>query len=178
MQELNQAGVFRGTITEYGLLVQDSGAIALSVRAKIDDAWNHESQGWQDWRGYEVQAAGRLWIVKKDGTINESQAQSLIKHCGWNGDMTVLSEGWEPTPCSFVVNEEKYEGKTSYRISFINDYNRSPGQVGNVDIEEAKKLQSRFGAQFRALSGNISRNAIAPPQNKPKMPKREDPRLD
>jgi hypothetical protein len=172
-QPLNQAGVFRGLITDYSLRKFDSGAVAIAVVANILQAWNPDTQEWDDWQQYEVQATGSLFIVKKDNRgINQNQVQSLIKHCGWDGDlMSVTGRTWQPRECSFVVNEEKYEGETSYRISFVNDFAQVPGKTGNVTDDEAKELQNRYGSQFRALAGNATRNAVAPPASKPKMPK-------
>lgn len=176
---LTEAGVFRGCITEYGLRDTESGAIGVTIRARIDDGWDSENKEWADWRPYAIEAIGTLWIIKKDGTVNQLPTESLIKFAGWNGDIEAIGAGlWIPTECQFSVNEERpneYHEATQYRIAFINQYDRIPGAVGNVTPEKAKELQSRFGAQFRALAGSAAQNAAKPPTTKPKMPNAKAP---
>lgn len=141
----------------------------MAVTAQIDDAWNKDEQTWEDWRKYGVEAEGQVWIVKKDGTLNKGQIESLCRHCGWDGSMVALATSqWAPSKCAFLVTKDEYEGKVRFRIAFINDHDRVPGQIGNVDENKSKELQSRFGAELRAIAGSVKAKSMpAGPHNQP-----------
>ena len=167
---LEWAGTCRGKIMEYGIREADSGAIAISVKAAIDAYFDTEGNAWVECGGDNYEATGDLWIVKKDGTPNSGQVESLCQHAGWDGNLeSVASSTWATKPCSFVLNREEYKDVVRHRISFLNAYDRTPGLVGNVSSEKAKALQDRFGAQFRALAGNVQWNTVAP-AGKPPVP--------
>ena len=175
---IDRPGTFRGRITEYGLVEASSDGNSrsqgVSIKAVLTAAWNQENQDWDDWSEYDVEAAGVVNIVRRDGTVNQGGVESLIKYAGWNGNLeSLIDDSWQPTDCQFTIKEEgpnDYHKETVYRLAFVNDFNRVPGQVGNVTAERAKELQNQYGAQFRALAGNAVRNAVAAPQGKPKMP--------
>lgn len=175
--ELDRAGTFRGRIVEYGLVEVESGAKAISLVAEIDDAWDQEMSQWADWREYRVVARGAVWVIKKDGTLNQRAVESLIQQAGWNGDLVAVVNGeWTPKPCQFEIkaeapSEKNKRTETAYRIAWLNAYDRVPGAVGNVTPERAKELQAQYGASFRALAGNAVRNAPAAPAGKPPIPK-------
>lgn len=173
--QLQQAGTFRGTITEYGLFEPESGAVGVNIKASINEAWDSEAQSWVDWSEYDLETEGTAWIVKKGGGINQKSTESLIQYAGWDGSIESITNGtWKPTPCAFVVNEDNYRDEVRYRIAFINDHDRAPGGGGNVSPDRAKELSMQYGAQLRALAGNVARNA-APPAGKPKPPKAAKP---
>lgn len=174
-QPINQSGNFRGEIIEFGVYAPESGAVSIAVKVRVDECWNAETKAWDDWRSYEVEADGNIWIVSGKEKGNQplpSGIESLVKFAGWDGNLESVTNGqWTPTPCQFVVNEEaanKYHAEPTYKVSFLNDYNRTPG-AGNVTPERAKALQAQYGSQFRALGGNVARNAEAP-KTKPKAP--------
>ena len=174
---LEWAGSCRGQIIEYGLAKMDSGATAVNITARVDEYWDTEEKAWKDCRtnesdkAIELEAEGAIWIIKKDGKINQSQAESLMQHADWDGKPTSIQNGsWKPTPCSFVVNKDTYKDESRFRISWLNDYNREPGASGNVSPEQAQELESQYGSQLRALAGNVARNDVPPPEGKPPAP--------
>jgi|GEM_PF-2511934 len=171
-REIAQAGNFRGLITEYGLVQQQSGATAIWISARIDEAWDPENKEWVDCREYNIFATGDIYIIKKDGKINQSQAEALAKYAGWDMNLaSVYGNSWVPTPSQFVVNSDTYKDKTRYRIEWVNAYDRTPGQrAGVVDLETAKVIEAQYGSQFRALAGNVKRNGDKP-TGKPSAPK-------
>jgi hypothetical protein len=168
MQPVDREGTFQAEIESFGLKEMESGSIAISIRANLTACWSGE--GWDSWSEYMMDAQGDLWIVKKDGTLNSPQVEALMKHAGWDGNLeSIINETWKPTPCQVVVQKDSYKGVDRYKIGFINDLNRTPGAMSNVDAAKAKELQARYGAQLRALAGNAVRNNAAP-AGKPSAP--------
>jgi len=167
---LEWEGVCRGVIVEHGLFEADSGAEAVNVVADIHDYYDTGLTpdgtpiGWENCRNSEYQVEGSIWIIKKDGTINQSQAKSLMQFAGWDGDLAAL-DSWRPTPCSFTIQKDTYRETIRYRIAWINGYDDTPGGgLTNVSPDRAKELQGRYGSQFRALAGNVTRATVPVPQ--------------
>lgn len=168
-QPVDREGIFRGTITEYGLKEMESGAVAVSIKAKLDEFY--QADAWHPWAEYEQEAQGDIWVLKKDnGGPNDKAIASLVRCAGWDGEFTsITNETWKPTPAQFVVKREEYNGQTRFKIAFVNEFDRSPsGSMGNVDQAKAKELQARFGSQLRAIVGNSKR--AAPPNGSPPAP--------
>lgn len=178
---VDRPGTFRGEIKEYGLKEMESGAVAVGIRASLTQFFDQESKEWMDWSAYDQEAEGDIWIVKKDGKPNTNGVESLTKYAGWDGDiMAVIQGSWQTIPCQLVIIEESYKGQTRSKISFVNDYDRTPGgQLSNVDENKAKELAARFGSQFRAIAGNGKRSTPAStkmPNGRPPIPRaRETP---
>lgn len=182
---IDREGVFRAQIYEYGLQESSqSKAVMLGIKARISQAWNEDdpnNKHWDDWVPYDFEAHGNVVLIKKDESLNTGQVEALCRACGWDGSIgSIFKAEWQPTPCQIVVKHDDYEGKTRYRIAFINEYDRVPGSVGNITPEKAKDLHTRLGSQFRAIAGNVKRNAPAtngaatpgkpPPPPAPKAP--------
>lgn len=162
-QELKWEGNARGQIIEYGLSEVESGAKTINIVVKVNDYWDADTKEWINCTAEDYRVVGSLWIVKKDGTLDQKKIQSIIQHAGWDGDMEALAAGtWEPKPISFTHEKQIYKDETQWRIGFINAYDRTPGATGNVTPEKAKALQAQYGAQLRALAGNVTRQASTP----------------
>lgn len=168
--EMDREGDFQIQIKEYGIQKYDSGATAIAVVADVLAQYNHETGEWDDWSGYDVIARGYLNIIKKDGTVNTSQVEALSKHCGWTGSLAMIAEGdWKPTPCQCSIQENTYKDQTSYRINFINAFDRVPGGIGTMKPEDAKALDMQFGGALRAAAGNANHGKTTP-AGKPASP--------
>jgi len=155
----DREGDFRGQIFEYSLFASDkSEAVMLNVKARLTGIWNETE--WDDtWEEYDRFAEGSICLVKKDGSLNQNQAESLMKYAGWNGDFPSLDNGsWEPEKCAFVLKADHYEGQTEYRISFVNGYESTPGGSG-LKPGLAEALNAKFGTSLRALAGNAKRSS-------------------
>lgn len=170
MVPCDRAGVFRIEICEYGLKEMDSGAVAVSIKALLTEWW--DGAQWLDWRQYDMEAGGDVWIIKKDnGGANDKAAESLMRHAGWDASVTAIVDGtWKPTPCQAVINQEEYKGQKSFKIAFLNDFNRTPGALSNVTPEKARDLENRFGSTLRALQSNVRRNQPAATNSRPPAP--------
>jgi hypothetical protein len=181
-QALTAEGTFRGRIIEYG--VQESSdtasqSMGVAIKCAIDEAYNFDAQAWEDWRSYECECYGYVNLVKKDGTPNDKSAENFCKCSGWNGSISDLAVGeFKPEPIQFSTKGEEYKGKTSFKVSFINPYDSTPGGgIKSVDESKAKQLQAKYGSQFRALAGAAKKSAPAggkppaPPARKPEPAK-------
>lgn len=168
MPEVQQEGTFRGSITTFGLFEADSGATAVNITVAIEEVF--DGGEWFDWREHGLSVSGGLYVIKKDGTLNERAIESLVKHAGWNKSFESIVDGtWTPNPVQVVVKADTYKNETRYRIAFVNGYDEVPSG-GNVTAEKAKAYQQKYGAQLRALGGNVARNAAAP-KGAPAKPK-------
>jgi len=171
-QLVDRAGTFRGEIVEYGMLQAESGATAVKIFARLDEYWDEDQ--WVDWKKYEMQAHGNLWIIKKDGSRNQRQVEALCRHAGWDGDPYFAQGRWEPSPCQFTITEEPpndYHEDTRYSIAWLNAWERTPGAQGNMSEDALKALANQHGAALRAIAGNVRRNAPAPEGKPPAPPK-------
>lgn len=170
MNAPDREGSFRAEITEFGIKQFDSGAVGVSIRARLTEWYSITEAKWYPWNDYETEAEGTIFIVKKDNTVNQLGADSLIKYAGWDGNIESITNGtWQPTPCQVAIKREEYKQQAQMRIAFINDWHRTPGGMSNVSPEDAKAMQVRFGAQFRALVGNAQRNNM-PATGRPATP--------
>lgn len=135
MNQCKQEGFYRISITEYGLKEAESGALAVSIRAKLIQCWQNEE--WVNWDHYDQEADGDVWVVKKDGTPNEGAIHSLAQWAGWDGDMqSLVNANWQPLKCQCQVKREDYKGETRFKIAFLNDWNpMSPAPAGRDDTD-------------------------------------------
>jgi len=164
--QCDREGSFQGRILEYGLKEFESGAVAITIKAALDKISNGEH--WEDWEQYDMEAIGSLFIIKKDnGGVNNQQVESIVLATGWDGSLNSVVHGtWQPTPCQFVIKSETYKNVLQFRIAFINEHDRIPGGLSNVDIDKAKALEAKYGSSLRAVSGNVKRNTAPAPTGK------------
>lgn len=145
-------GFYRIKITEYGLREADSGAVAISLKAELLEAFIDGE--WVNWGHAEEEADGDIWIVKKDGKCNDMAVESLAKFTGWDGDVeSILNATWQPLQCQCQIKREEYKGVPRFRISFLNSWQRTPGMMGNVTTARAKELSEKFGRGLRSIAG-------------------------
>lgn len=172
MPEVDRAGHFQAEIIDYGLKDAESGAVAVGLKVKLLAEWNQDAEQWDDWTQYDVDAIGDVYVVKKDGKLNEGQVKSLVQFAGWDGSLESIAErSWQPTKCQVQIEADEYKGKTRFRVGFINEFGRKPGpSINTVDNVKAKELQARHGAALRALTGNLRRTAAPSPSSRPSAP--------
>jgi hypothetical protein len=172
--ECDRAGTFRGKIFEYGLYEAQSGAVAVTIKAKLTEFYDAENSAWVPWEEYDMEVEGNVWVIKKNnGGVNEAAAKSLVECTGWDGKFSSVRDGsWHPSPCQFSVTHQPYEGVDYYKVNYVNDFDRTPGGggLGNVDESKAKAIDSQYGASMRALFSGTKRNATKPATNAPKSP--------
>jgi hypothetical protein len=162
-QELTQAGEFRGEIVDYSAQESStSDSVAVVIQVRINEIW-HEGN-WEDWSEHDFVVWGYMWVIGRNGQVVKCHAEPLMKYAGWDGSFgSIANRTWHPSPIAITVAGKEYEGRTSYEINWINDPDRTPGGSGQVlDSAVSKKLDSKFGKQFRGLAGNLKRGEIKP----------------
>ena len=114
---------------------------------------------------------GDNWVVKRDGSINEGAVQALAKAGIWNGDWDAFNEAPPSVNVLVTVEENVYDGRKSYRASWVSPDADEPRQRGGfkpADKSVLASLRARFGGQIRAIAGgNTSGTAPAPPSANP-----------
>lgn len=153
----DQEGQYRAFPIRWRLEEKQSGAAAIVFEFALKQQWHGDEVGWsQEW-GPGYYSEGRAWIVKKDGAMNEGAIENLAK-CGlWNGDFDAL-EGRPPQVMVIVdVRAEAYEGKTYYRVAWINPNadvpEAPPGGWQPTNPDTLATLRKRFQTQTRAIAG-------------------------
>lgn len=173
--EADREGNFKCQIIEYGVKKMDSGAVGVTLKVRLMAHYNFETEEWVPWSEYDMEAWGTVWVIKKDGKLNKIGAESLIEHAGWDGYLeSIVEHRWEPTDCQVSLKENTYEGKTTYPINYVNALDRVPGQLGNVDTDEAKSLDTQYGSALRAIAGTVRANKSAPANGKPPAPPKRE----
>lgn len=178
--ELDREGNFQVTCLDYGLENFESGSVGVNMKFRVLSAWNDETQEWDSWLDFEeCEVRGTFFLVKKKkedgspGGLNEKSIESLIEHCGWNGDMNSIADrSWKPSDCQIKVKPDTYNNRTSYKAAFINAFDATPGGMKTMASEDVAKLQDQWGSHLRALAGKVRDKAKpsgkpAPPTKKP-----------
>lgn len=170
--ECDREGTFKADIIEYGLKEHESGAVSLNIQCALGELWDRDNKVWDEWAQHDMRAFGSLNLVKKDGTLNQTQIKSLVEATGWNGDFAAIANcTWQPLRCQVQTKRNEYEGNVSFRVNWVNPVDAEPGSgLSNIDPDKAKALNARFGGNIRALAGNATRNAT-PAAGKPPAPK-------
>ena len=161
MNQLDRPGRFRANATQMGLYVKDgSNAVQAIFDFGIVEMWDQQTAAWMDWP-YDQHILGYITIVKSDGSPNNIQVEALMKNLGWSGDLSALVQGspFRPEPCQITVDNSTYEGKTSLKVNWVNGWNDAGGQIKCADEAKVKALAAKHGSSFRALKGNLARNA-------------------
>jgi hypothetical protein len=164
---IDRDGRFRGKVSDARIRKADSGAVGLELDVLIDEMFADGE--WHDWREYQVTARGTLWLIKKDGSLNEMANETARDTLGWGGDPTDLEpSGFKPV--SIVVEGEEYKGNVKHKIKWFNGYNET-GTGGGASESEIKDILGVHGSKFRAFYGApAGATATAPPKSRPAPP--------
>lgn len=170
MPLLDRPGRFQADITNWGIQPNDkTPTVAVVLDFAILAQWNDTTKSWDDWTQFGQVIRGFFYIIKKNGELNDRQVESLIKSLGWNGNMEDFAAGseWKPKPCQIVVDYETYQNKSKLKVQWINPFDGP--DMKKASDGEVKKLAAQHGSKLRALAGNITRNAPAPPPAAPRQ---------
>lgn len=176
-KDVDRIGNFQARILEYALKKASEGeAVAVALKVHLLSMWNPDTESWDEWDVYMMTAIGDQWIIKKDGTLNNRACESLVRCCGWDGTLESISEKtWEPIDCQVKIGVDTYNGKTRFRIDWINAFDSIPGKFEELPPDKVQSLSQQFGSQLRALAGSHRANSTPTPKSKPEKPKRSPP---
>jgi hypothetical protein len=174
MRTIDREGKFRGPVAEYALSKEASGAWCLVL--KINVAEYLDGGTWTDWTAYGYCVYCRLYVIKKDATLNETACKQLKESLGWNGDIDAMyANTWQPPACQVLVKEDIYNGQTRYKGEWIDPYDYEGSGMQKAAESDVNQLKAQFGPSLRAWFGMQPAAApapagkpTAPPPSKPK----------
>jgi hypothetical protein len=171
---VDREGFFRAEIIDYGMCEASDAAsqsVGVTIKCHLSEMYDFGQEAWVDWP-YDQEATGVLWVICKNGSINDTACKSLVQSAGWDGDFESISDKrWEPTPCQVQVKHQEYKGKSEFRIAYVNPLDKIPGAMGNLNTDKVKLLKSQHGAALRALTSTLKTNAALVAKGKPAAPK-------
>lgn len=156
-------GYYRCSIIAWACELMDSGAVSVSLKLLILEGWDATHKAWESWDGVASQDGtplgytldARSFIIKKDGSTNDSAFAQVKRAIKWNGDFLVFDAD-PPAELRIVAQTEweEYEGKPRQRVAWINpgDFNPGDGFLRAANTEQLKDLNARFGAAMRAMA--------------------------
>ncbi|HOX27490.1 MAG TPA: hypothetical protein PLL30_17350 [Candidatus Krumholzibacteria bacterium] len=157
---LDREGIFMARAKSWLIRTFDnSEAVAVNIEFQILGQLNDQG-GWDDWRQYDEHTVyGMFFIVKKDGTINTTTMEQLAKSLGWDGNLLAVMDAPPPkTAVQITVKADEYQGKVTYKASWINPKDFSPQPQGASDAK-VSQLQARFGSLLRAAAAAAKQSA-------------------
>ena len=162
-QPVNREGTFRVEPVDWHTSRSQTGAMSLVVNYLITAQFDPETKSWVDWSKYDMGIVGWHYLIQKNGSLNERTVENVIQALGWSGVFTDLSlESTKLTRCQIEIKNETYNGTTSLKVKWINKWDSVPG--GNTaSDDDLKGFDTQFGAQLRAMRGNVARNEVSAP---------------
>lgn len=122
MPWLQETGVYKAKPYEWGYCdpPQDvtSQSESLQIKFKVLAKYDREKRNWVSVEMQDV--SGRFCIIKRDGSPNDLQIESLRQAFGWDGKASTLeSPDFMLPECTIDVREETYNGKVRYLAKFV-----------------------------------------------------------
>lgn len=101
---------------------------------------------------------GDFWVVGKHGETNEKVSKNLHHVLGWDGSLDV--DGPVPTnqAVQVTVKGEEYQGKTYYKVSWLNRGDYVPEKKKRKDAPDGKALDKKHGAALKRTIGSATRD--------------------
>lgn len=181
---IDRAGTWRGKVIEHGVSESRNGFPQLQLAAVAleyyDETGEHTGgePGWVDWSAYGAVATGHMVLFNADGPLlNNEQAQKAF---GWDGSSFAGLAQMDLSEKMFLfrTEENEYNGKTSIRIGWIDDYEANPTRsIKCADPAKLKELDSKFGLKAKAVpakapakptpTASVPKSAPAPSPAKP-----------
>src|SRR3990167_2344707 len=177
-EQADRTGTFRGDIIEYGLRREKSGSVGIGVKVALKEMWDESADppGWIPW-DYDQEAFGTIYVIKKDGHLHETGFGPLVEHANWDGDFDSINNAtWKPLPVQFTLEANEYQGKTTYRVGFVNGWNDTPGNgLGKCDAATVNELKTKYGSTMRAFASTVRAASAPKPAGKPPAPPARPP---
>lgn len=161
---IDRTGIFKAVPVSWQVRSKETGSVAISIRFRIV-AQLDEKNEWHDWQQYgEYQVFGDYWVIGKGGKVNDKTVEQLSTSLGWRGSLGEIANGTPPEALVQIkVDENTYNGKTSFRAGWMNPGDFVP-QSGGEDAETVRGLDAQFGSLLRAAASKPSAPAGRPKQ--------------
>lgn len=173
---IDRAGIFKARPTEWAVQPSaNSQAVAVQVDFTITDQLDSATGAWASWADFEEHTARGYWyVIAKDGKVNQTAVDQLVKSLAWNGDLRLVTGAAPDVPVQITVTEETYNSRTRFRASWLNPGDFVPGGSGGAPSEAVEKLAVQFGSLLRAAAAVATggRRAPAPKPKPPDAPER------
>lgn len=159
--QMDREGLFKIAVEDVSLKTfPGKKSVALNIRGRVSHIWHEDTQMWEDWTAYDDAyiVYTDCFIVKKDGTLNNSQIETVAESLEWDGNMDVLKDKDHAWPdCQVRVEEDTYNGKTRYRGAWLSPINADPTRPNgssNVDAVAIDQVAAMHGPGLKAIAGN------------------------
>ena len=159
--KLAQAGIFRATATKWNLHIKADQDAPLAVAVSYQITHRLIGGGeWEDWAEFEANhIVGYHYVIKSDGTVNQSGVDQLVAAFGWDGELDSIF-GTSP-PSSQVqlnVKEELYNGQVQVKVAWLNPGDYEPDSRG-ADEVQVRQLNGRFRSLLKAAASSAKGSA-------------------
>ena len=165
--QLDRAGIFRAKPFDWSIQPSTkSKSIAVSVGLLV--LAQYEDGQWTDWAPYEPhQTRGWWYVVGKNGQVNTTAVEQLVKSLGWNGDLKAVTGPVPDVVVQVTVKAEEYNGETNYKAGWMNPEDFVPESSGASE-DDVAKLSVQFGSLLRAAAAAAKPAAKKPAPAKPR----------
>lgn len=170
--QLDRPGIFKAKPFDWSIQPSDkTKSVAVSIGFLILS--QYEDGEWISWEDYEPHVTrGWFYIIGKDGNLNQTAVDQLVKSLDWYGDLKAIKNGLPPDVVVQInVKANEYNGKTTFKAGWMNPENFVPEAFGASD-DEVSGLTAQFGSLLRAAA-SVARPKT--PATKPAPPKRSAP---
>lgn len=154
MRQLDRAGIFKAVLREWDIKAfSTSSSVAVSIGFTITAELDGEQ--WADWSEYEEHSVfGDFFVLKKDGTVNQTTVDQLVAAIDWDGDLKCIAETPAPPAIEvqITVKSEEYKGKTYFKVAWINPVDFVPSAASGASAEKVEEVNARFGSLLRAAA--------------------------
>lgn len=171
-QAIDRTGTFRFMVLDHAVSTTKNKFPQVSMKLKAVEYYDEETSEWQPWAEYEVETTAYLILFYKDDKdqmVAARNVEQLQKAVGWNGqslaglnDMDLSNKIIQGR-----VAENKYNGKTTLRVEWIDAHDAIPGGMKRLDAAALSDLDKQFGG---LLGGKkpAAKAPAAPPKAPPK----------
>lgn len=177
MRRLDRSGIFRARPVSWSVRASEtSQAVALSIEFLI--LAQLDGSSWTSWAEYEEHRVfGDFYVIKRDGSVNQTMVEQLAGSLGWSGDLRHVGSAVPEVTVQITVKEDAYNGQVRFKADWINPGDHVP-QPSGASEGEVGTLQARFGSLLRAAAAGAKprQKGAAPPPAKTTPPRDDVPR--
>ena len=173
MSQIDRIGSFRGKIIDKAISKSSGGFPQAVLQLEAVQMWDPDNGVWVDWNYDEREAMAYMVLFGKNKKPTLS-ARQLMKATGWDGVSFVEFQEKDDlqTDIQWRMEENTYEGNTTIKCQWIDDYNAEPGKkVQKLEKADIAKLQAQYASQLQALSGGPKPKSAPPAAPKQKVDK-------